>query len=170
MAEVSKRIRQLRIERGLTQTQLAERLNVTRQTVSSWERDMSHPDINTLQEMASIFGISIEELIYARPARKVKRGEYSEALSGKFIFFSAVIYFALLVWGGVYIGIPLFRALLGGNMQAEIIYVVLWGLLLLVIFIAICTCLISEYCAAINIEPSGQCDNDFKKVNDNLNK
>ena len=162
MAEVSKRIRQLRIERGFTQTQLAERLNVTRQTVSSWERDMSHPDINTLQEIASIFDISIEELIYARPAFKVKRGEYSEVLSGKFIFFSAIVYFALLVWGGAYIGIPLFRALLGGGIHEEFIFIIYWGLFLLVIFIAICTCLISEYCAAINIEQGVQCDNDKK--------
>ena len=38
MASVAKHIRKLRLERGLTQEELAERLHVTRQAVSNWER------------------------------------------------------------------------------------------------------------------------------------
>lgn len=146
MTEISKNIRQLRLKRGLSQAQLAERLNVTRQTVSSWERDMSHPDIETLEKMASVFEISLEELLFARTNVKGNRRPRSAPLSGRFILWSAVAYFVLLIWGGAYIAIPLFRALVGGGIQEEFVFIIYWGLFLLVIYIAICTCLISEYC------------------------
>ncbi len=145
MTELSKHMRQLRIERGLSQEQLAGRLNVTRQTVSSWERGMSHPDVKTLETLASIYGISLEELLFAQPAGGKKRPR-SAPLTGGFILFSAVAYFVLLIWGGSYIAIPLFRALVGGGMQEEYLYILYWGLFLLVVYIAICTCVISEYC------------------------
>lgn len=146
MTEISKHIRQLRIERGLSQAQLAERLNVTRQTVSSWERDMSHPDIETLEAMAAEFGISLEELLFARTGGRKNRRPQTEALSGRFILWSVISYFVLLVWGGAYIAIPLFHKIAGGQIQEEFVFIVYWGLILLVAYIAICTCLISEYC------------------------
>ncbi len=157
MTEISKHIRQLRIKRGLSQAQLAERLNVTRQTVSSWERDMSHPDINTLEKMASVFEISLEELLFARPSVKAKQRLRSVPLSGRFVLWSAVSYFVLLIWGGAYIAVPLFRALVGGGIQEEFVFVIYWGLFLLVVYIAICTCLISEYCAERCCESCDPC-------------
>ena len=42
-------IRRFREAKGLTQEQLAERLNVTRQAVSNWETEKTQPDIDTLQ-------------------------------------------------------------------------------------------------------------------------
>ena len=147
MTELSKHIRQLRVERGLSQAQLAERLHVTRQTVSSWERDMSHPDIQTLEKLASVYEIRLEELLFARPKGKAKQRSRAEPLSGWFIFWSVISYFVLLIYGGAYIAIPLFHKLVGGRIQEEFIFVVYWGLILLVGYIAICTVLLSEYAA-----------------------
>ena len=62
-------ISSIRREKGLTQKDLAEKLNVTDKTVSKWERDIALPDINTLPELANILGISIEELITAKPQK-----------------------------------------------------------------------------------------------------
>lgn len=57
-------IRRFREAKGLTQEQLAERLNVTRQAVSNWETEKTQPDIDTLQRIAQVLEVSVEELIY----------------------------------------------------------------------------------------------------------
>lgn len=64
MAKVSKNIKKLRNDRKLTQDILAEKINVTRQTISSWENDRTQPDIDMLEQLATAFGVGIEELIY----------------------------------------------------------------------------------------------------------
>ncbi len=64
MAKVSKNIKKLRNERKLTQDSLAEKINVTRQTISSWENDRTQPDLEMLGTLADVFGVSLEEIIY----------------------------------------------------------------------------------------------------------
>lgn len=60
-----------RKERGLTQAELAEKLNYSDKAVSKWERAESYPDITTLASLAKLFGITVDELITDR--RKVKK-------------------------------------------------------------------------------------------------
>jgi len=62
-------ISSIRREKGLTQKDLAEKLNVTDKAVSKWERDIALPDINTLPKLADILNITIEELIAAKPQK-----------------------------------------------------------------------------------------------------
>lgn len=64
MAKISKNIKKLRIEKSMTQDALAEKINVTRQTVSSWENDRTQPSIDMLELLAEAFGTGIEEIIY----------------------------------------------------------------------------------------------------------
>lgn len=52
----------LRRKAGLSQEQLAERLEVTRQTISKWEGGHSVPDLEKLQAMSRIFGVTLDEL------------------------------------------------------------------------------------------------------------
>lgn len=52
-----------RKEKGMTQKELADMLNITDKAVSKWERDISYPDTQTIPKLAEIFGISIEELM-----------------------------------------------------------------------------------------------------------
>ncbi|MBM0813768.1 helix-turn-helix domain-containing protein, partial [Staphylococcus epidermidis] len=47
---------------NMTQEDLCQKLNTTRQTVSKWEKNMIEPDINTLLKLSDIFGISLNEL------------------------------------------------------------------------------------------------------------
>ena len=56
-------IRTRRVKLGLTQTDLALKLNVSFQTVSKWEKDINEPDVKTLKELSSIFECSIDELV-----------------------------------------------------------------------------------------------------------
>ena len=52
----------LRRSAGLTQELLADRLGVTSQAVSKWERQLSCPDVSLLPAMADVFGVAIDEL------------------------------------------------------------------------------------------------------------
>lgn len=56
------KIKQLRLQKGVTQDTLAKALNVSYQTISKWENETSMPDIQLLPELAVYFGCSIDEL------------------------------------------------------------------------------------------------------------
>ena len=56
-------ITRLRKDKGLTQKQLAEALNVTDKAVSKWERGLSFPDITMLEPISELLDISIMELL-----------------------------------------------------------------------------------------------------------
>ncbi len=56
-------IAELRKDKGLTQKQLADALNVTDKAVSKWERGLSFPDISMLEPIAEILDISIMEIL-----------------------------------------------------------------------------------------------------------
>lgn len=77
MASVGKHIRRLRTAKGLTQEQLAEKLFVTRQTVSAWETGKAQPDLETLERIAAALETEVTEVIYGTPQvsnlRQVKR-------------------------------------------------------------------------------------------------
>ncbi|MDL2310405.1 helix-turn-helix domain-containing protein [Peptostreptococcaceae bacterium OttesenSCG-928-C18] len=57
------KLRKLRSEKGITQEILAKEMNVTRQTISGWERGRSEPDIATLINLSNFFSITIDELL-----------------------------------------------------------------------------------------------------------
>lgn len=61
-SRLGENIASLRRATGLTQELLADRLGVTSQAVSKWERQLSCPDVSLLPAMADIFGVSIDEL------------------------------------------------------------------------------------------------------------
>ena len=66
MKSIGETIATLRKEKGMTQSQLAEKMNVTDKAVSKWERDLSCPDINTISKLADVLGVSVEELLKAK--------------------------------------------------------------------------------------------------------
>ena len=78
MSEFSQNLKRIRINKGLTQDQLAEKLNVTRQAVSNWENDRTEPDIEMMNAMAACLGIDISELINGpkAPAYQPKQKKY----------------------------------------------------------------------------------------------
>ena len=57
------RISQLRKEKGLTQEELAQQLDVSPQAVSKWENDLTCPDISSLPKLAQILGVSVDTLL-----------------------------------------------------------------------------------------------------------
>jgi len=53
----------LRKNANITQEELAEKLNVTRQTISKWELEETSPDIKQAKELSCIFKVSLDELV-----------------------------------------------------------------------------------------------------------
>ncbi len=70
--DLGKRIYELRKEKNLSQGELAEMLEVSRQSISKWETDSSVPELDKLLKMSTIFGISLDSLI------KGSEGDYKE--------------------------------------------------------------------------------------------
>ncbi len=56
---------------GLTQTELAERLNYSDKSISKWERGDGLPDLSVTAQLAEIFGLTVNDLIADKPRRKL---------------------------------------------------------------------------------------------------
>ena len=63
METFSIRIKELRKENGLTQKQLADKLQTTNSAVCDWERGRTQPDLETLAKIASLFSVSSDYLL-----------------------------------------------------------------------------------------------------------
>jgi transcriptional regulator with XRE-family HTH domain len=63
LKECGKRIQQFRKERGLTQEQLAEKLNVSENTIAKIESGLRRPSIDFLLELSDFFGVSTNYLV-----------------------------------------------------------------------------------------------------------
>lgn len=60
---IGKRLKDARIESGYTQEQVAEQLDVSRQTISSWENGRTFPDIVSVVSLSDIYDVSLDVLI-----------------------------------------------------------------------------------------------------------
>ena len=69
-------LKQLRKERKLSQTQLANMLGVTQAAVSSWEANGVPPGIENAKKIAEIFGVSVDELLKGERSEPIKEIEY----------------------------------------------------------------------------------------------
>ena len=61
--ELKAQIKKYRMEQNLSQEDLAEKVYVTRQTISNWENGKSYPDIHSLLLLSSLFNVSLDQLI-----------------------------------------------------------------------------------------------------------
>lgn len=65
-------ISKLRKQKNMTQSELAQKLNVTDKAVSKWERNVSCPDVYTITKIAEIFNVSVDELMSAQKSSQKK--------------------------------------------------------------------------------------------------
>lgn len=134
MAKVSKNIKKLRTDNGLTQDALAEKINVTRQTVSSWENGRTQPDIEMLEILSQVFSVGIEELIYGEKNKVGLEPTKSDSrkiikiilasLGSLFTFIGLIIIF-ISVWDDIpdaFLVVMMFLPLLGGASIAAFAY------------------------------------------------
>ena len=61
--EIGQKLKNARIQSGMTQENVAEKLNVSRQTISNWENEKSYPDIINVIELSNLYSISLDVLL-----------------------------------------------------------------------------------------------------------
>ena len=61
---IGEKITQLRNSCGLSQEALADKLSVSRQSVSKWEMDLAQPQIDKILMLCELFGVSTDQLLY----------------------------------------------------------------------------------------------------------
>ena len=96
--ELGKHIKKYRTEAGWSQEELADRVYVSRQTISNWENDKSYPDIKSLVLLSEIFSISIDILIKGDVEimkREIDTHEQEKFESNSKVF--AVLFIAMLI-------------------------------------------------------------------------
>ena len=132
MASVGRHIRQLRMAKKLTQEELAEKLHVTRQAVSAWERGLSRPGLETLEQIARTLEVEPERLFYGEEEGKKPR-------------YRRVSFWPVLgVVPGWYFGIILLGMTLGRFLGDGDAGILILGQLMLGMLIVFCTCLILD--------------------------
>lgn len=112
--ELGKQIKKHRQEVQLSQEKLADRVYVSRQTISNWENDKSYPDVNSLVLLSEIFQISLDNLIKGdievmkdviQKEEIVKMNRYGKIYTIMLIV-TVVSAVPLFVWLGVWAFIP----------------------------------------------------------------
>lgn len=97
--KINEKIYSLRKEKGLSQEELADKLNVSRQTVSKWELGDSTPDFDKIVPLCEVFGISAEELLRDKKT-KTENLETNKPNTKKalFISLSVFLYFVAIAF------------------------------------------------------------------------
>lgn len=108
----------LRKQSGMSQSELAEKLNVSRQSVSKWETDAAVPDLDKLVKMGELFGVSLDALVKGEAEKQEITGADAAVSLGwtkvqkagivllcVFVCLAVVLMFSL-GWGGLILGLP----------------------------------------------------------------
>ncbi len=61
--EIGKQLKDARISSGLTQEGAAEKINVSRQTISNWDNEKTYPDIISVIKLSDVYSISLDDLL-----------------------------------------------------------------------------------------------------------
>ena len=61
--KIGKQIQKLRKNKNMSQEKLAEKLEVSRHSISNWEREISNPDLKTILKITKLFNVSLNQLI-----------------------------------------------------------------------------------------------------------
>ena len=112
--ELNEQIKKYRTEMNISQEELAEKIFVTRQSISNWENGKTYPDIHSLLLLSSLFGISLDQLVKGdiEVMKKVIQKEEIEKMNryGRIytvmLIATAISAVPLFMWLGVWAFIP----------------------------------------------------------------
>ncbi len=119
---IGDKLLELRKNKGLSQEEVAEKLNVTRQTVSKWETNQSNPDFDKIAAICELYSISADELLTGNKKEKVVAKTNTCKERAKGISIGILIYFVAITW--IMIAIPV---LLINPVAAAAIFILLCG-------------------------------------------
>lgn len=108
---IGEKLYDLRREKHLSQEEVAEKLNVTRQTISKWETNQSTPDFDKIVPLCQLYGISADELLTGarKEEKNLKIENQEEKLENKRkkamgIGIAIILYFIAIAW--IMVSIP----------------------------------------------------------------
>lgn len=117
--ELSRQIKKYRMQANLSQEELAEKIFVSRQTISNWENDKNYPDIKSLVLMSEVFQVSLDNLIKGdleKMKKEIDAQEFERFQKDGNVF--TVLFIILLIvpvplvmlwkWGGLAVYLALF--------------------------------------------------------------
>ena len=112
--ELNEQIKKYRTEKNISQEELAEKIFVTRQSISNWENGKTYPDIHSLLLLSSLFGISLDQLVKGDieiMKEEIKKDEIAKMNRyGKIytimLIITAISAVLLFMWLGVWAFIP----------------------------------------------------------------
>lgn len=97
---LGEKIYELRKQQNLSQEELGDKLNVSRQTISKWERNESTPDLDKIVPLCDLFNLSVDELLQVKKIEKSKSEMQSSSKTypmKKLLRISSVILFAIAI-------------------------------------------------------------------------
>ena len=112
--ELNEQIKKYRTEMNISQEELAEKIHVTRQSISNWENGKTYPDIHSLLLLSSLFGISLDQLVKGdieimkeeiKKEETAKMNRYGKIYTIMLIT-TAISAVPLFMWLGVWAFIP----------------------------------------------------------------
>ena len=118
--DISNQIKTRREAMGLSQEQLAEKLYVSRQTISNWERDKTYPDVQSLLMLSVLFDTSIDTLVKGDVTVMEEAVERDRKRMGTRMLWLAVLMLALLVLAFALILSPAFAWMRGSLGASDI--------------------------------------------------
>ena len=130
--EIERKLREAREASGLTQEQVAEKVMVSRQTISNWENGKSLPDIASIMNLSDLYHISLDELLKEdqRVKNKIENDENIANHNEKVILTTAIYAFILLIvhhlgtWLGIIIN-GIFRDISNGVIAGTLFVIAL---------------------------------------------
>lgn len=121
--ELGRQIKNFRNDAGMSQDILAERVFVSRQTISNWENDKSYPDVKSLILLSEVFNVSLDNLIKGdiremKEQVKAEDREQFEKIGNIFtVLFLAIIVLPVpLIYFLDYLGIGIYAVLFAVTM------------------------------------------------------
>ena len=99
--DLGKKLYEKRKSKNLSQEEVAEKLNVTRQTISKWETNQSMPDFDKIVPLCTLYEMSTEELLLGKTSSKkdeelskkdIKKEKAKSICLGIFLYFTSIIW------------------------------------------------------------------------------
>ena len=95
--EIEKKLKDARVQAGLTQEQVAEKVMVSRQTISNWENGKSLPDIVSIISLSDLYQISLDDLLKGdkKMTEKIEKDVKVAKDNKRLIITTALIFFVV---------------------------------------------------------------------------
>ncbi|MDO5330576.1 MAG: helix-turn-helix domain-containing protein [Bacillota bacterium] len=114
--DLSEKIKKIREDKNLTQDEMAERISVTRQAISKWERGVGYPSLEALRLISNEFGVSLNDLL---EVGKQERSEEFKPIGFRNYLYAMFYFVAFLISFGIMLTFNLVSAFTSVGLDLE---------------------------------------------------